>query len=341
MDVGLYMDLRNPPRWQRPWHEFYAHALDTVEAAESMGIESIWLSEHHLFEDGYLPQPLTFAAAIAARTTRMRIGTAVLLAPLRSAIDVAEQAAIIDLISGGRLELGLGAGYRGPEFELFGQDISKRYLLLEKRAEAIKQLWEGGGFTPPPIQEQAPLWIGANGPRAARLAGRLNAGMLTVARKAQQPYRDALVASGHSVEEARLVAPANMIVSDDPESAWQRIKPHLAYQWGSYARYGAEGDGASSGNRGTVSISTIGDDVDPDSMRSAGPKMIPPAFDVVLPDEAVRRIASWLGDMPVRRVLFWHSIAGMPDDLADRHVELLATRVAPALAEVGVQPAIP
>jgi hypothetical protein len=86
-----------------------------VQNAESAGADSVWLSEHHFFDDGYLPQPMTLAAAIASRTQRLRIGTAVLIAPLRSAVQIAEEAAIVDLVSGGRFELGLGAGYRVPE----------------------------------------------------------------------------------------------------------------------------------------------------------------------------------------------------------------------------------
>src|SRR3954447_12944960 len=120
MKVGIYLDLRNPPQWRRGWQELYAQKLDRVVEAERLGLESVWLSEHHLFADGYLPQPLVFAAALAARTRRLRIGTAVLLAPLRTAIDVAEQAAVVDQLSGGRLELGLGAGYRVPEFAAYG-----------------------------------------------------------------------------------------------------------------------------------------------------------------------------------------------------------------------------
>jgi len=93
MRVGIFIDLRNPARWRRPTDSFHRAALDQVAYAEECGVDSVWLTEHHLFDDGYLPQPLTFAAAIAARTTRMRIGTAVLIAPLRQALDIAERGA--------------------------------------------------------------------------------------------------------------------------------------------------------------------------------------------------------------------------------------------------------
>ena len=132
MNVGIYFDLRNPPQWRQDPHRLYGFTLEMCEEAERLGANSVWFSEHHLFEDGYLPQPLTFAAAVAARTSRVRIGTAVLLAPLRPAVQIAEDVAIVDILSDGRMELGLGAGYRVPEFELFGADIERRYAATDR-----------------------------------------------------------------------------------------------------------------------------------------------------------------------------------------------------------------
>ena len=130
--IGLYFDLRNPPRWQRPWAQHYGHALDVMADGEALGADEIWLTEHHFFEDGYLPQPLTMAAAVAARTTRVRIGTAVCLPLLRHPLHLAEEAAIVDVISGGRLDLGLGTGYRIPEFREFGAPGARRFEDIEQ-----------------------------------------------------------------------------------------------------------------------------------------------------------------------------------------------------------------
>ncbi|MDT5028234.1 MAG: hypothetical protein QOE61_4660 [Micromonosporaceae bacterium] len=114
MELGVLLDLRNPDQWQRPWVEHYQRTLERVERIEAWGAGSVWLTEHHFFPDGYLPQPLVFAAAIAARTTRIRIGTAVVVAALRHPTHLAEEAAVVDILSGGRLELGLGAGWSSP-----------------------------------------------------------------------------------------------------------------------------------------------------------------------------------------------------------------------------------
>src|ERR1700694_4992398 len=111
MDVGIYFDLRNPPVWAADWSRLYGFSLELCEEAECLGCHSIWLTEHHLFDDGYLPQPLIMAAAIAARTSRVRIGTGILIAPLHHPVELAEQAAVVDIISSGRVDIGIGAGY--------------------------------------------------------------------------------------------------------------------------------------------------------------------------------------------------------------------------------------
>ena len=329
--VGVYADMRNPPGWRRPWAAHYARTLDRIAEAERLGLDSVWVTEHHLFEDGYLPQPLTLAAAIAGRTSRMRIGTAVLLAPLRPAIQIAEEAAIVDLVSGGRLELGLGAGYRVPEFAAFGADPARRFALLRARVRQVRELWAQGACTPPPVQDPVPVWLGVMTPRGARMAGRLGTGLLWLDERLVEPYREGLAEAGHDPAGARMSGLAMVILADDPERAWARIRPHLAYQRETYARYGREG--------------TAGDDpasLPPTLVRDAegrredrqGPDAHarPPRLHVLTPDEAIPFLSGWLGRMPVEHVFFWESIAGMPDDLADRHVELLATRLRPALA---------
>ncbi len=334
MLVGVYTDLRNPPGWRRPWPERFGRALERIREAERLGAGAVWLSEHHLFEDGYLPQPMTFAAAIAAQTSRIRIATAVMLAPLRPALDLAEQFAIVDILSEGRVEMGLGLGYRIPEFEAFGQDISRRFPLLEERLVEVRRLWREGECTPPPMQDEVPGWIGATGPRAARMAGRLGEGLLWLDAALLEPYREGLAQGGHDVAGARMAGLANLVLADDPEAAWPRIAPHLAYQRDSYNRYGAEGRAGTSLQ--PASLDSGSAPVEVESLRGPAEQALPPRFDVVTPDDAIERVTRWLGPMPVQHVYLWESVAGMPDDLADRHVELVSTRLAPALAGVGL-----
>jgi len=152
VQVGAYFDLRNPMRWRREPVELYRGFLELCEEVEHVGLDSVWVTEHHGFDDDYLPSPLTLLAAVAARTTRVRLGTGIVVAPLHAAAEIAEQAAVVDLLSGGRLDLGIGAGYRPPEFELYGADMSKRYRDNDLRAGQIRELWASRKVTPAPAQ---------------------------------------------------------------------------------------------------------------------------------------------------------------------------------------------
>ena len=321
MKLGLYFDLRNPAPWARPWPEVYGRALDLVVEAERLGAASVWFSEHHLFADGYLPQPLTFAAAAAARTSRVRIGTAVLIAALRPAALVAEEAAVIDQISGGRLELGIGAGYSVPEYEFYNADITKRYGLTDAAVTEIRRLLDEGIVTPPAAQNPFPIWLGYQGPQGAKRAGRLGVGLLSLDRALLDPYREGLVEGGHDPATARTGGMLDIIVADDPEEAFERILPHYAHQLNSYRAAAVAGSGRDAPKEITV-----------EKLRGgAAQKGQIPGLRVLTPTDAVAAIREATGGSPVEHVYLWASVAGMPDDLVERHVELTCTQVAPNL----------
>ena len=230
MRLGFLLDLRNPPPWERPWAEHYGRVIEQVEQVEAWGAGSVWLTEHHLFEDGYLPQPLTFAAALAARTKHIRVGTGILLAALRHPGHVAEEAAVVDLISAGRLELGIGAGYGPAEYEQFGVDISRRFSLTDGAVAEIRRLLDEGLVTPAPLQRPFPIWLGYQGPQGAGRAGRLGVGLLSVDRTLVEPYLQGLADGGHGAHTARMGGLLEIIVADDPEAVRERLVPAYGYQ---------------------------------------------------------------------------------------------------------------
>ncbi|MFI9007936.1 LLM class flavin-dependent oxidoreductase [Actinosynnema sp. NPDC053489] len=323
MDVGFLFDLRNPAQWERPWADHYARSLELCEEADRLGANGVWFTEHHLFPDGYLPQPLTFAAAAAARTRTVRIGTAVTLPALRAPAHLAEEAAVVDLISGGRLELGMGAGYRKPEFDLVGADHGRRFAETERVIAEVQRLWREGGITPLPLQDPVPLWGGFYGPRGARIAGRLGIGLLHISPEMFRHYRDGLVEGGHDPASARVSDLLPVLLADDPDAAWSRVAPHLAHQMNSYRQLSVQGTDAP-----PPPLLEPGEFRD---RREEGPWG---ALEIMTPGEAAARIRERTQGLPVQHLIFWASVGAMPDDLVTRHLELVSRELAPLLDKV-------
>lgn len=323
MHVGIYFDLRNPPEWRTDWSRLYGFTLEMCEEAEALGVHSIWLSEHHLFDDGYLPQPLTFAAAVAARTKVARIGTAILIAPLHHPAEVAEQAAVVDVLSGGRLELGLGTGYRVPEFELFDAPMERRYATTDETARAVRRLWDR--VTPGPTQERIPIWMGYQGPQGARRAGLLGESLLTTNGAMWPAYRDGLIEGGHDPAIARMGGGINGWVTDDPEADWPVVSKHVAAQIDSYRRHMVEGTDMPTPRP-----------IDPERLRSRTESRGPlDRITYGTPEDVAQRIVDDAAGAPVDTVFFWASIAGMPEDMVAAHIRTVCQRLAPLLADSG------
>nr|WP_234809665.1 LLM class flavin-dependent oxidoreductase [Mycolicibacterium tusciae] len=112
MTFGYLYDFRNPAPWRRPSADVYHETLDVVALSETVGFRGAWVPEHHGADDGYLPTPNLILAAMAARTSTLRIGAAVAIAPLYHPVRFAEECAVLDILSNGRLETGLAIGYR-------------------------------------------------------------------------------------------------------------------------------------------------------------------------------------------------------------------------------------
>ena len=323
--VGLYLDLRRPPGGAGSFAAVYARALDRVATAEARGLDAVWLSEHHGFADGYLPAPLTAAAAVAARTSRVRIGTAVVVGPLLPPATLAEQAAVVDVISGGRLELGVGAGWREEEFTRVGADFRGRYTALEEGLRALPGLWASGTATPPPVQQPLPTWVGARGPRGARIAGRVGAGLLWLDPALLEPYREGLITGGHDADDARLGGLVNIFLADDPESAREQLRAAGRRNRSSYR---GNTDGARSGGGGGSGGTGV------EKGAATFPKL-----EVLTGAQAVDRVQAQVEGLPVTDVFCFADLGGLPDDLVDRHLELVCDVLRPGVAGSSAIPA--
>ena len=144
IDLGFgLITCQRYPGDDRSDTEIYAQAIELAAQAETRGLDSVWVSEHHFVDDGYLPSLLPMCAAIAARTSRVLIGTGLLLAPLHHPLRLAEDAAVTDLIAGGRLVLGLGLGWREEEFKALGVPLAERVPRLLGTIGVLRGAWRG------------------------------------------------------------------------------------------------------------------------------------------------------------------------------------------------------
>src|SRR5437762_5570625 len=192
MRFGLYSSIANPPRG-----EHLDRAIDEVIAeaqlAESCGFDSCFFGEHHQDKDGFLPSPLIVATAVAARTRTLRVGTSVILLPLHHPVHLAEDVITLDLVSKGRLVLGVGIGYQAADFRAFAVPMDDRLARFEESVEILRLCWAGETFSfrgkhyelddvrimPRPYQKSGPpLWIGASVAAAGRRAGRIADGLV-------------------------------------------------------------------------------------------------------------------------------------------------------------------
>src|SRR6185369_5799072 len=146
MKFGLYSSIANPPRG-----EHLDRSIDEVIAeaqlAEASGFDSCFFGEHHQDRDGFLPSPLIVATAVAARTQRLRVGTSVILLPLHHPVRIAEDVITLDLVSKGRVTLGVGIGYQPADFQAFGVPIEHRAAIFEESLQILRHCWSGEPFS--------------------------------------------------------------------------------------------------------------------------------------------------------------------------------------------------
>jgi alkanesulfonate monooxygenase SsuD/methylene tetrahydromethanopterin reductase-like flavin-dependent oxidoreductase (luciferase family) len=226
--------------------DLYAEALDAAAAVERLGFDSVWTSEHHFADDSYAPSLLPLSAALAARTSRIRIGTALVLAPLYQPIRLAEDAAVVDLVSGGRFILGLGQGWLGWEFEALGAPFNRRGRRIQQAIETCRQAWGDGlvesagvAVLPKPARPGGPpIWVGAESEVAIRRAAALADGWIAGepgpdAFRAQLTWLDdELRARARPAGEFGVAGYWPVFVWGEPGRAWEMVRPfHHYVQW--------------------------------------------------------------------------------------------------------------
>src|SRR5574340_1381661 len=146
MEFGIYLSFRSADP-SRPWSAVYREGFGQIELAEALGFDAVWLTEHHLVDDGYSPSVLPLAAAAAVRTEHLDIGTFIALLPLYNPVRLAEDAATVDILANGRFILGLSAGYVQSEFSGLGIGFSDRGSRCDEALEIRLGCWTHNGFS--------------------------------------------------------------------------------------------------------------------------------------------------------------------------------------------------
>lgn len=246
MKFGLLFHTQDPPHGEQI-PRLYDEIFEQAQFAEQLGFEAFFVPEHHQMPDGYLPAPLTFAAALAAKTQRAEIGTSIMQLPLFHPLQIAEQVAVIDNIAKGRFILGAGLGLVQKEFDAFQIPLSDAASRFTESVDILKQAWSGQPFsftgrhfqftdvtiTPRPVrQPRPPIWIGAMSEVTLKRAGRIADGWVTdplhnfdVMKAWSNIYRDA--AARHGNPRVAIALLRDAWVSENRTEVEQTWWPHV------------------------------------------------------------------------------------------------------------------
>jgi natural product biosynthesis luciferase-like monooxygenase protein len=259
MRFGMLHLFENPVG--KSEHEIVHEQLTLMRAAEDYGFDSVWPAEHHFSEYGYCASPALTLAALAGETKRIRLGTGVVVLPLNHPLRVAEDYAMLDLMSNGRVDLGVGRGYQPTEFQGYGIDQTRTREMFHEAIEIIRRAWteeavtfegahwrfDGVSVRPKPLQRpHPPIWMAALSPETFELAGRYGFHLLfgtafglppERARELQASYRRGLTAGGHDPGARRRAGLMMVYVADSVEEARADFRDPVMWYYRTIAKY--------------------------------------------------------------------------------------------------------
>ena len=343
--TNLFADTGNKTQKQ-----VFEETIAEVELAEELGFDSIWLAEHHLSPYGMLGSPLTFAAALSQRTTTIRLGTAVLVLPFYHPIRLAEDVAVVDNLSNGRLDIGWGRGYQPSEFRGMGVAMDEAKDRAEECVEIMKLAWTEERFTfhgkfhsfedisvfPKPVQRpHPPLWRAATSLPTFETAGREGEPILTspsftslAAIKSQfDTYAASLAENGHDSSGFDLPLMQRVYVGADADDAYRTPEPYLMWYYRTLADL-LSGDSVpgAKGFEGWDKRAAKIQDVSYDALFEKAVNF----GDVPTVTEKIKLLSDEIG---VNHYICWFSIGGLPHEKVLASIKRFAEEVMPVLRE--------
>ncbi len=328
--LGISLSFQSRPDLGERYDQAYRECLELAAEADKLGIDEIWMPEHHGEPDGYNPSPSVTAAAVAAVTSRVRMAAGIALLPLQGhPLRVAEDLAVVDNLSGGRVELGFGQGYRREEFDAQGLDYDRRTRSFREGLDIVDLAWhgerfdydgqmhkvKGGLLRPPPLRTgHPPLWLGAAAPKSRARAARRGAGLL-VAPLTEAAHTARQFAAFDADAEAAGAGPLphalmrEIEIGDSDEEALAQVMPYLDHVY--RVQYNPERTGMTRIDPETGERRPLrGDDPYYLSAEFAADRWAIGTVDTV-----ADRIQGWLSTMRIDRLIFHPKMPGRP--LAD------------------------
>lgn len=340
MRFGFMEDFRNPVKWRRPWPEFYHAILDQVAHCEKLGFDHIWLTEHHFTEDGYNPSLMTTAAAVAMRTSTIRIGTFIVILPYQHPVLMAEEVANVDILSNGRFDFGVGQGYSHYEFDALCMNRSERGLRTRESIQLIERLFTeekvtlDGRFTqvkdvtisPKPVQQpHPPIWIGARGPKAITRAAEMGYHLMATIGPDPAPlYLDTLARNGRNPDDYRIAQLRMVYCAETEDQAWDECQDHLFHLLEFYQDILSEAKDAE-GDDAPLPVTK------PSDMRDS---VLADVFMIGTPDQVAAKIERFQGEFQCTDFIMGTQFPGLDPALGTRALEMFAKEVMPRFRSV-------
>jgi natural product biosynthesis luciferase-like monooxygenase protein len=339
----------------RTSQEIISEQMDFMVRAEDYGFDSVWPAEHHFREYGHCPTPALTLAAIANRTKKIRLGTGVVVLPLNHPVRVAEDYAFIDILSNGRVDLGIGRGYQPHEYAGYGVDQSRSKDIFRESVEVLQQCWTKESFSydgefykfqdlsmfPRPLQQpHPPVWMASVSEESFAMCGRYGFNLLcspifgfnvqTGANQIEQ-YRQALRNNGRDPKDFGIGAVSLTYVADTTEQAMSEFEDGVMWYMKTFQKYVSTPKGTPT-IQGYELYAQIRDLLD-----LAQWELLIKAGAVVCgsPDQVVDQIGAMSDQCGFTEYLAWTRVGGLAADRVDHSMELMASKVIPQLRNMG------